>query len=245
VDLSKKKFTLQFCLILSFLFLIFTCQGKAFCQIIKTFTADFSREYTEKNKKENIAGKIYYEASTKKLFIEVDKPVQQWMILSGNETLIYYPKEKQAFRILSPNPVFMPFFQAFIGAIKEDYGLSELGYTFVRHERKEKTLISHWIPPKNLARLAGEFVLIYTDNKLISAESKSANGALVGKSSYLNHVFYGGVYFPLEIQTTNYLRSGPTSEKVIYKNPQFNSPLPENIKGFELPSDVKVKVVEW
>ena len=167
------------------------------------------------------------------------------MILKGNETIIYYPDELQAFRIISRNPASMPFFQAFIGAVKEDYGLSDLEYTFSSYKREDNILVSYWDPPKNLSNFLGKFTLKYKDNKLVYVESINANGKILSKASYKNHILFAGTYFPLEISIAKFMNSSSTLEKVIYKNLQFNSPLPQEITAFKIPADVKVKEVKW
>ena len=214
-------------------------------QLIKTISADFSREYKEGNKKETIKGSIYYQAATKKVVIKVDYPVNQWMILQGNETIIYYPDELRAFRIISRNPAYMPFFQAFISALKEDYGLTDGGYTFASYKRNGNKLVSYWNPPKKLTKILGQSTLKYIDNKLTYAESKNAKGKILSEAYFKNHILYGGTYFPIEISITKRMKSSSSLEEFILKDPQFNSSLPQEIIGFKIPKEVKVKEVKW
>lgn len=216
-----------------------------FCQVIKTISVEFTREYSEDKTKEIIKGKIYYRAPSKTV-IKVENPIYQWMILEDKEMIIYYPDDKKAFRIINSwNPFSMPFFQAFIGVVKEDYGLTELGYTLANYETNDNSLISHWNPPKNLSKFLGEFILEFKDNKIIRAELRNAKGKTLSKSLYKNHILYGATYFPLEISIIKYLKSGSTFEKIIYRNPQFNSSLPLEVVDFKIPADVKVKKVKW
>jgi outer membrane lipoprotein-sorting protein len=214
-------------------------------QLIDTISTEFNREYNEGNKNEITKGKIYYHAKPEKLLIKVDHPICQWMILKGNETIIYYPSELQAFRIISQNPVSMPFFQAFIQVVKEDYGLSDFGYSFANFKREGNILISYWEPPKILSKLLGKFALKYEDNKLIYTEIKDAKGEILSKTYFKNHIIFGATYFPLEVSIVKNTRLSSTLETVIYKNPQFNSPIPQEIIAFKIPLDVKVKEVKW
>jgi len=217
----------------------------SFCQVIKTISVEFTREYSESNTKEIIKGKIYYRAPSKTV-IKIENPIVQWMILEGKEMIIYYPDDKKAFRIISTwNPFSMPFFQAFVGVVKEDYGLTELGYTLANYETNDNSLISHWNPPKNLSKFLGEFILEFKDNKIIRVELRNAKGKTLSKSLYKNHILYGATYFPLEIFTIKYLKSGSTFERIVYRNPQFNSSLPQEVIDFKIPADIKVKEVKW
>jgi len=214
----------------------------SFCQTIKTISVEFTREYRETNSKEIIKGKIYYKAPFKTV-IKITAPINQWMILEDKEMIIYYPDDKKAFHIISSvNPFSMPFFRAFIGVVKEDYGLTELGYTLANYETNDNSLISHWNPPKKLSKFLGEFILEFKDNKIIRVELKNPKGKTLSKSLYKNHILYDAIYFPLEISTVLYLELGSTFEKVIYKNPQFNSLLPKEIVDFKIPGDIEVKL---
>lgn len=217
----------------------------SFCQIIKTISVEFTREYSEDNTKEIIKGKIHYQSPSKTV-IKIMDPINQWMILEDKEMLIYYPDDKKAFRIISSqNPFSMPFFQAFIGVVKEDYGLTELGYTMANYETNDNSLISHWNPPKNLSKFLGKIILEFKDNKIIRMELKNTDGKTIIKSLYKNHIFHGATYFPLEISTTTYLNASFTFEKIVYRHLQFNSSLPQDIVDFKIPEDIKVKEVKW
>lgn len=214
-------------------------------QVIQTVFAEFNREYKYGKNKDIVEGKIYYQAKTDKLVVVVDRPLKQFMILKGNEIIIYYPDRLKAFRITSQNPSSMPFFQLFIGVIKEDYGLTDLGYTFASYDRKGNKLISYWNPPKSLSRFLGEMVLEYENNRLVYAESKNSKGKIVSKAFYKNHILYGGNYFPLEISVTKDFKLDSSVEKIIYRSVKFNTSLPQDIVNFKLPPEVEVEEIEW
>lgn len=239
--MKGKSFYKGLVLMLSILLLIVN----AFPQVIKTFSAEFIREYREGNKREVVEGKIYFQADSKRLVILVVTPVTQWMVLSGNETLIFYPDSLQAFRIKMQISSYMPFFEAFILVMKEDYGLTKLGYTLSHYERKGNTVVSYWKPQKKLAKILGEYVLAYRDNRLIYAELKDAKNRMTSKVEYSSHFFYGGTYFPLEVLITVKKEAEVISEKVIYKNHSFNSPLPSEVVNFKIPDGTKIKEVQW
>lgn len=213
--------------------------------MIETVSVKFNREYKDKNKIEITKGDIYYESMFKKVVIKVDYPINQWMILKGNETIIYYPNELKAFRIISQNPVSIPFFQAFIQVIKEDYGLSDFGYTFTSFTKEKNILVSYWHPPNYLSKFLGKFTLKFEDNKIIYVEIENANGEVLSEAYFKNHVLYGATYFPLEITIVKNARINSIVEKIIYKNPQFNSPIPQEVNSFKIPDGVKVKELRW
>jgi len=213
--------------------------------IFKTFMADFSREYLAQKKSETVTGKIFYEADSNKLLIEVEKPLHQWMILQANETLVYYPETKQAFRLISKVEAVMPFFKIILGCFKEDFGLAQQGYTLAHYEKKGSVLLSTWNPPKNLSKLVGEAILEYDANKLMRIEHKTPKGNLLSRAVFKQHTPFSGYFFPLEVTFSYRSNQDSAEEKVVYIRPQFNAPLPAEIKEFKIPPGVKVKDIEW
>jgi len=212
--------------------------------ILNTFSIEFEREYVECYSKEVVKGIIYYQAPTK-VIIKVDKPIDQVIVLSKGTMTIYYPNEKKAFRIKTKRPFSIPFVEAFFGAMKENYGLTELGYTLLRHEIKRDTLYTYWDPPKKAKKILGQFTLGFVKNRLVYAEAKNADGKPTTRIQYRNHIQHGAIYFPLEIITIRYTKTDTTFEKTVYKNPQFDKPLPPQIIDFKIPHGIKVKEIEW
>lgn len=226
-----------------FLFIIFLNIQYAFCQMLKTFSAEFTRETIERNKKERVEGKIYYRSDFKELIFCVSDPINQWMILKGNETLIYYPDSRQAFKINSQIPSIMPFFEATLAAIDEDCSLKKMGYEFSHYERKGDILISYWKPDKKLSKIFGECILAYQRNQLIYLEMKGPNSQSFSRIEYANYIKHENIYFPLEIMIIKKKHSDNGMEKIIYKNPVFNSPLPLEVINFKIPEATIIKEI--
>ncbi len=42
-----------------------------------------------------------------------------------------------------------------------------------------------------------------------------------------------------------FMKPSTSYEKVVYINPQFNFPLPQEIMAFKIPAQVKVKEIKW
>ena len=212
---------------------------------LKTFIANFHREYTKKGEKENLEGEVFYDFVLKKLYILLQMPVKQWMILQGFETIIYYPDEKQAFRLKSKIDAVMPFFQAFIGCMQEDFGLSSLGYSLANYVRKGHVLTSNWNPPPRFAKLLGKAILVYDSRRLIRVEYRNPSGHIMREGTFGQHIQYGGYFFPLEISIISKSPAEPELEKILYLNPILNAPFPKKIKEFNIPASVTVKEIEW
>jgi len=191
-----------------------------------------------------LAGRIYYIPPAQTV-VKIETPIRQWIVYKKNEMLIYNPDENKAFRIIFEYPVSLPFFQAFIGVLKEDFGLSELGYTLSKYERRDASLISIWVPPKQAAPWLGDVTLEYRDNKLICVEFKDSKGKMASKSVYAKHVAFNSTYFPMEISTVYDSSPTATSEFIQLKNSRFNAPLPQDVANFQIPPNVVPREIRW
>jgi hypothetical protein len=78
---------------------------------LKTLSLDFTRELTENNKTERIAGTLHYDVKTARVVVEVTEPLKQIMIVKDSVLEIYYPVEKQVFRFISQGCVPLPFIE--------------------------------------------------------------------------------------------------------------------------------------
>lgn len=129
--------------------------------------------------------------------------------------------------------------------MKEDFGLSDRGYTLIDHKVKEDTLITYWQPSGRLSKTVENLKLVYVNNKMISSEVKKTDGAIVLKSSYEKHLDYGEYSFPMEINTTILMGIDTVFEKITYKNLHFNDSLPEEVKNFKIPKDIETREIKW
>jgi len=212
---------------------------------LQTLQVAFCRTYIHNGRTEKVSGVIYYRAKPEKTVVRVKKPLKQWMVLEGEKLEIFYPEERRAFRILGRAPFALPFLQVFLGALREDYGLGELGYVLSNHEVRGDTLFTYWDPSKKLRKISGKFVLAYTEDKIVKAELRGAKGELVSQVLYSDHFPYAGVFLPLHISTVRYAPSDTSYEEIIYRNPLCDLPLPEEVLRFRIPDDVEVEEVRW
>jgi outer membrane lipoprotein-sorting protein len=210
----------------------------------QTLIVDFDRELLETDNKEQASGTIYC-LPPNRITVIVDKPINQWMIFSEKKLEIYYPDEQKAFRFTSEYPFQLSFFQAFLRVLYEDYRLGDLGYVLVQRFANGDTVTTIWKPPKSLAKLLGEFYLIYDRNKIIRAESRNADGSVASRTSFSNHYEFSGFFFPLEITTIRFFKSDSTIEKISFAEPEFNTKIPQDIIYFTFPPDVEIEETEW
>lgn len=219
-------------------------QDLLYCQTIKTIIVDFIRKVKENKSEEIVKGCIYYQAPAK-IVVEVYEPVNQWMFFEGNILFIYYPKEQKAFRIRSKNPFVLSFFQSFIGVVKNDLGFYEIGFSLVKREIRNDTLITYWKPSKKIKKILGNAVVGAVKDKLIFVEMQDAKGKKFVKTTYNNYFQYNKTFFPLEISSVMYEKKDSIFEKVIYSNPKLNVPLPQKVVDFKIPTNIEIKKIEW
>lgn len=219
-------------------------QNSVYGQIGRTMAVEYTRAITEGRTAEVVKGKLFYQ-EPKRIVIKVTDPINQWMVLEDNKMLIYYPNEQKAFRFSSKPPFSLPIFQAFVGSIKNDLGLSGAGFKLVRHEVIGDTLLTYWAPPDKIKKIMGNTTVGQIKDVFSFIEVHNAKGEKLAKTTFNNHLKYNDTYFPMEITSISYQEKDSIIEKVTYSNPQFNVPLPQNITNFTLPTNVKIKEVEW
>jgi len=213
-------------------------------QMPDTMSLKFERKIIQNKSTEIVRGISYYKAP-QRLFIEVQYPLKQIMIVDKDILTIYYPVDNKAFRIKSKGPIPMPFIQAILSAMKDDYGLSEVGYNLTKTEKKGNTLYTYWDPPKEHKKQMGRFILGIDNGLLNYSEALNPKGKTVVKSFYQKHIEFNGKHFPLEARSEIIEGSKRTEEYVTYSDVKFNVPLPQEVSSFRIPDSVPIKEIEW
>ncbi len=215
---------------------------------LKNLSLDFTRELTENEKTERIAGTLHYDIKTMRVAVEVTQPLKQIMVAKDNILEIYYPVEKQAFRFISEGPVPLPLVESILQATQAVYGLTALmGYTLDKHDVADGAIYTYWNPPEKEKDKLGIIILGERDNRLISAEVKNPEGHLIAKTLYQNHSKIGISYIPMKVIFSAYGTKSEVlrSEKILYSNPQANADPPNPMLNFTIPESVKVQEIKW
>lgn len=214
---------------------------------LKTLSLDFTRELTENDKTEHIAGTLHYDVKAARVVIEVTKPVKQIMVVKDNVLEIYYPVEKQAFRFISEGRVPLPFVESIIQSTQAEYGLTAIGYTLDKHDVVDEVLYTYWNPPEKAKDTLGSVILGMHNDRLILAEIKNPEGYIIGRSRYQNHSKIGTNYIPMAVTSSTYGTKSEVlqHEQIVYNNPQVNVEPPNPILNFTIPKFVEVKEIKW
>ena len=171
---------------------------------LKTLSLDFTRELTENDKTEHIAGTLHYDASAARVVVEVTAPIKQIMVVKDKELEIYYPVEKQAFRFISEGRIPLPFVESIVQSTQAEHGLTAIGYSLEKHDIVNEVLYSYWSPPKKAKDKLGTIILGMQDDRLISAEVKNPKGHIIARSHYQNHSKVGMNYVPMMVTSSTY-----------------------------------------
>ncbi|MCG9126683.1 hypothetical protein JT359_03680 [Candidatus Poribacteria bacterium] len=212
---------------------------------LTSLSLEFTREVTEQDKTEHLAGILHYDVKEARVVVEVTEPIQQLMIVKDSVLEIYYPVEKQAFRFIAEGRIPLPFIESIIQSTQAEYGLTAIGYTLGKHEIVDKILYTHWHPPEKAKEELGTVILGMSDEKLMTAEVKHPKGYIIAKSDYQNHIKFGNNYIPMKVVSSTYGTKSEIlqQEQVIYSNPQANTKNP--MINFKIPESISVKVVKW
>jgi outer membrane lipoprotein-sorting protein len=213
-------------------------------QELKDLVVDFERTEQSRGTTESVKGTIYYQPPDR-IMIHVTDPVDQWMDFESNALVIYYPVEQKAFRILAQYPFALPFFQAFVGVVKEDFGLAELGFTLDRNETRDETLITYWTPPGKAKKTMGPILVGMTEDRIAFMEMQNAKHRPIGRVTYTDYSDAGSLSLPLKVSARRYPGRDTTYEDVTYSNPQSDVELPEEVLNFRIPDSITVKEIHW
>jgi len=214
---------------------------------LKTLSLDFTRELSENDKTEHIAGTLHYDIKAARVVVQVTKPLKQIMVVKDKVLEIYYPEEKQAFRFVSEGRIPLPFIESILQSTQAEYGLTAIGYSLNKHDIVDEVLYTYWRPPEKAKDQLGTVILGMRDDKLISAEVKNPKGHIIARSFYQNHSKIGIHYIPMQVTSSTYGAKSEVLqfEKIVYSNPQVNVKTQNSILNFTIPEYVKVKVVKW
>lgn len=214
---------------------------------LKTLSLNFTRELTENNKTEHIAGTLHYDVKSARVVVEVTEPLKQIMIVKDKVLEIYYPTEKQAFRFISEGRIPLPFIESIIQSTQAEYGLTAIGYTLNKHDVVDKVLYTHWSPPEKAKDKLGTVILGMHNDRIILAEIKNPEGYIIGRSRYANHSRIGINYIPMTVISSTYGAKSEVlqHEQIVYSSPQVNVEAPNPILNFTIPESVEVKETKW
>lgn len=212
-------------------------------QPFQTLMFDFTRTVTRTGNEERSGGTIYWDST--RTIVQIRDPLNQWMYLTDTSTILFYPDENRVLQIKSTSPAALPFLNLFTGAVKETFGLPEMGYTIQRNEMRGDTLFTYWDPDEYDRKTKGIVIIALLNDKIVSSESWDPGGKRLIKTVFRNHFTYKSVPFPMEMTLENYAGNESFTEIVHFFNPVFDKSTPGEILEFTIPDSATEEVLEW
>ncbi len=191
-------------------------------QVLSNFGADFERTLQTAEGEEHSFGKIRMEFPNE-VIIFVEEPLEQWLYYSDGYFLVHYPEQQTSYRISKKVETAPHFISTLIAAVKEDFGLSGLGFTIHSVEVEHDTLKVLWQAPETLSARISRVELLYIEQALVESKSYNMNNDLVIVNSYSGHIPYHGYQIPLKTINRQISETGERTETIAYQNPEFNA----------------------
>lgn len=194
-----------------------------FAQILKTCAVQFERKVISKNKVDSTNGEIMYDGRST-LFI-INHPTKQIIRFSDNKMEIFYPIENIAYHSELKSHFNIPFFQSFISVVKEDNGLSELGFILDKTEFMKDTLITLWNPPKNLSKQISKQKLLFVSDRIINSTAFGIKGNIIVNIIYNKYLKVNNFLFPTLIEIEE--RVNNSKEWILFSKIKINEKVPK------------------
>lgn len=210
---------------------------------LSTMQGFFSKTLENSANNDSVAGNFYY-YDNGKLFFKIEFPLNQIMFIEKNITTIYYPDSNEGFELESVNPVILPLVTGMLAAIREDYGLSIMGFEMFDQNIDGDTLITYWSHPLAQEKAGIHIVKNYMD-KLYSAEYQAADSISKVITFFKEYIDIEDLLLPTVIESQSESLSGFVEEKVILSKLKLNSKIQNEIKLFTIPESAKMTKRKW
>jgi outer membrane lipoprotein-sorting protein len=203
-----------------------------------TRTNTISDSHSAEPRIEVVEGTVFY-ARGGRTVIRIDRPIQQWMLVTGSEMVLYYPDASWAVEMRADIPIEIPVVQSLLLWFDPSDTLSTAGYT----RADETTLTTRWLPSRRHSRrIADVLVTVDTKARPVRIATRSAELVLARENLYLSFKDEGwGRVLPTVIQTLTARPSGGVeTEEVVFTRIKLDVPLPTEIVDFSIPDGVEI-----
>jgi hypothetical protein len=208
-------------------------------QNINRFHAVFQRNIDKYGKSDSTAGEVYY--TPQKIILKITEPINQWIEVHQNETVLYYPDQRKGILLKSQEESFVNFINTFLASALEDYNLSNQDFSLYKNEFKGDTLYSYW--KSGVTQIY--FTLIHFEDRLVKVESRDEENNFITSVSFMDHIQFERRFYPTRMDFMQEYKGNKTVEWVTLSEIIFNKSFPEEINNFTIPQEVELKVIDW
>jgi outer membrane lipoprotein-sorting protein len=237
-----------------YLFLwILWCHSSAFSQYkterilnnsFQSIIAYFEYEKNGNAYSEITKGLFFY--SPEKIWLRITSPIVQYMDVTENSLIIYYPLSRKAFSISCDKGIAPPFISPFLGSLQKDFGLSKYGYRLDKYETRKDTIVSYWSPPPKTEIEMGQAIIKTKNDNIVCVITLNPYKQTEIRVVLENFAHATGkLFFPQIIHTIKNISGEKVNERTSLANLSFNTTIPDSILHFQVPDDAVVEDIEW
>lgn len=208
------------------------------------FSCQFERSFQqEPQPADTTSGELFF-LGKDKMFIRIEKPLRQILLLDGNETTVYYPDQRRAFLLISRHPAIMPIVPGLMSALRYQQGMAEMGFELAHQEMQADTLVTAWRHPQ-IPETSGSYRLGEVDDRLVYSRFEGDDQNFLTLTRFDNYQKSGKMYFPSLLITTVVRDAVVSHERIVLNNLQTNAQVPAEVLNFAVPDDVEVERRRW
>lgn len=172
---------------------------------------------TSDGKNQLTIGKFFYDKTIQKLvYVNTFPSNEIWVSVDTN--LYKIVDNKLMARFLSPSISLFSIFHLALTSQINNYGLKNSPFTISKVERLDDMVITTWLPPENLKKVAGKILVSNKANKLYGIVFMDKNGVIARKQFFNNYQNVKGVEFPMEITDITFTNNKENYQLTTYKN---------------------------
>ena len=215
---------------------------------IENISVCFKQNTINPNESTITEGKIYSIIDEKKIYLKTDIPITQYMIISENDTFIYYPNDNKAFHYSSTFENALPFFQVFINlANNNEINYSNIGFEIEKNIVDNDTLITIWKQSnKSKKSSLGNIQVGLYEDRLEFIRIMNKKKKIISAMNFDNYISYEGKTFPLKIMITQYFKERVSSYEIItYEKLEINTDFDSELEIFSIPESTIIEEIKW
>ena len=215
---------------------------------IENISVKFMQNIINPNESTITEGKIYSIIDEKKIYLKIDIPITQYMIISENETFIYYPDDNKALHYDSTFDNALPFFQVFINIAKNnEISYSNIGFEIEKNIVDNDTLITIWKQSnKSKKSSLGNIQVGLFEDRLEFIRIKNKKKKIISTMNFDKYTSYEGKEFPLKIKITQYFKERVSSYEIItFDKLEINTDFNSELEIFSIPKSTEIKEIRW
>ncbi len=208
-----------------------------------TMYGAFERMYFAEGAATDTTRGEFYFLGEDQIYVRIHYPLNQILAIDGNETTVYYPDARRAFRLISENPAAMPIIPGLISAIRYENGMSDIGFELTNQAVNGDTIVTTWHHPE--AREVGSYELGEVEDRLAYSLFENAESSIFTRTDFKDYTDIQHISFPTIIRSLLQTSQGLSREHIKLDKLDINLSVPQEIVGFEVPSSIRVERRRW